>query len=106
MTDDPWESPEGRAWRERANRELRPMIENSAATLSLWPTDGKPDAKFAVELGFSLALGKPLVILKPSGANVPATLARLAAAIIEYDRLDDPTIMDRVRQALDDQEDR
>lgn len=93
MTEDIWDDPEAKAWRERANTELRPMIENSAISVVLW---GKPDAKLAVEVGFTLLLGKPFVVLKPSGQDVPASLARLADAIVEYDDITDPTVMRRV----------
>lgn len=87
---DPWETPEGVAWRERVRRELVPMIKDSAVTVQLW-TD-EPDAKIAVELGVTLMLGKPLIILKPSGSNVPPTLARIADAIVEYDELNADTV--------------
>lgn len=92
---DLWDRPEAKAWREQHNRELLPMVRDSAVSMMLWPSDDEPDAKLAVELGFILLLGKPLVVLKPAGANVPAHLARLCEAIIEYDQLDE-TVMERV----------
>lgn len=85
MNGDLWEDPRARAWRDRANRELRPMIEDSAVSLTLWPSDGKPDAKIAVELGFTLLLGKPLVILAPANAEIPPHLARIAESVIDYE---------------------
>lgn len=94
VTGDIWGDPEAQAWRERANRELRPMVEGSAVAMMLW--NDEPDAKMAVELGFILLLGKPLIIMKPSGGNVPPHLAKLAQAIVEYDDLSDPTVMERV----------
>jgi hypothetical protein len=99
VSGDPWDNPAARAWRKRANETLRPMIESSAASVSLWSDD--PDAKLAVEVGFTLLLGKPLIILKPSGSNVPANLARIAEAIIEYDTLDDPSLQEKVHAELD-----
>lgn len=84
-TQDVWDTPEGRDWVKQHNENLRPMIRDSALSMMLWPADGEPDAKIAVELGFILMLGKPLVILKPSGANIPPTLARIVDAIVEYD---------------------
>lgn len=91
MTDDVWSDPEVQAWRERANRDLRPMVENSTVATLLWSE--VPDAKMAVELGFILLLGKPLVILKDrTRGPVPAHLARLATEVIEYDDLDESVI--------------
>lgn len=81
---DVWSDPEAQAWRRRANRELLPMIRSSAVSLTLWPSNGEPDAKLAVELGFTLLLGKPLVFLKPVGGTIPPNLERLADAILEY----------------------
>lgn len=97
-TDDPWATPEAQAWRERANRELAPMIRDSAAMVQLW--NDEPDAKMAVELGFGLLLGKPLIILKPSGGNVPPHLARIAQAVVEYDNLSDPKVQERIGAEL------
>lgn len=95
------DDPEWRAYADRAERELRPMIEDSAISLTLFSP--KPDAKLAIELGFTLLLGKPFIILKPSGQNVPATLARVADAVIEYDegQLGSPQIMERVRTEVE-----
>jgi len=77
------------------------MIADSAASITLWPNDGEPDAKIAVELGFTLLLGKPLILLVPNGSTaVPEHLASLAQAIIEYDSLDDPTLGDRIAAEL------
>lgn len=98
MGDDIWDDPEVRAFREDVERNLVPKIRDSAASLTMWSDE--PDVKLAVELGYTLLLGKPLIILKPAGANVPATLARVADAIVEYDDLTDPTVMERVHGEL------
>lgn len=98
---DPWANPEARAWRRRMNAELLPMIDNSAVSLTLWPSDGQPDAKIAVELGFTLMLGKPMVFLMPVGQTLPPTLLRLADEVIEYqpDELGTPAMAARIAAA-------
>lgn len=80
-TDDVWDNPIGKEWRERMNRDLRPMIEDSAISITIAPGD-KPDAKVAVELGFTILLDKPILILAPRGRHVPERLRRVADAVI------------------------
>jgi len=97
---DPWNDPQAKAWAARVDRELIPKIESSAATISIVPK-GETDIKFAVELGLSIMLGKPIILLVVPGAKVPAKLARVADAIIEGTP-DDPEIGRRIREALDE----
>lgn len=78
-----WASQEWKEYARRAQQELHPKIRDSAVVVQLF--NEQPDAKLAIELGFTLLLGKPLLILKRSGQNVPAHLARIAEGILEYD---------------------
>lgn len=111
MSADPFEDPEARAWAQRVVDELIPMISDSALTVSIVPTDaGVDDVKFAVELGLSIMLDKPIVLAVAPGRRIPHRLAMLATAIVEVDG-DDPAgtqrrLGDAIRTILDQTPDR
>lgn len=83
MTDE--EEVEFEAWAERVRAELVPKIDGSSATVQILPTSGEVDIKFAVELGISIMLDKPIIALVTPGAKVPDKLVRVADRIIEVD---------------------
>lgn len=95
---DPFDNPEWRAYVERVRTELIPKLDQSAASVSLVPS-GETDVKFAVELGLSIMLDKPIVAVVTPGTRVPAKLAAVADCIVEGD-LDDPTMAERLNAAL------
>lgn len=72
------------AWAARVLSELVPMIAESYATVSLVPR-GATDVKFAVELGLSIMLDKPVILVVGPGVQVPAKLAKVADGIVEGD---------------------
>lgn len=81
---DPFDSPEARAWAQRVLTELVPMIDGSAISVSIVP-QGESDIKFAVELGLSIMLDKPIILAVPPGRTVPEHLVRVADEIVELD---------------------
>lgn len=87
MTDrDIFDDPEARAWAQHALDELVPRLRDSVATVSLVPEEaGLDDIKFALELGLTIMLGKPLIVAVTPGRQVPASLARVADRIVELD---------------------
>lgn len=74
--------PEFIEWAKRVKRELVPKLADSACTISLVP-EGEPDVKFAVELGLSIMMDKPLILVVRPGTKVPDKLALIAADIVE-----------------------
>ncbi len=100
MKDDPFESPEGREWRKHANEELRPMIQDSTYSMALI-SGTTPDAKQAVEIGFILLLGKPLILAVSPGAKVPDGLARAADEIVEFDTAKMESTQRRINEAIE-----
>lgn len=85
------DDPEFKAWTDRVRAELIPMIEESEMTVSICPVSGDDvDIKFAVELGVSIMLDKPIIVAVPPGRSVPDGLARVAHEIIEM--ADDPAV--------------
>lgn len=84
-----WEDPEYRDWEDHVRKAVLPMIEESAVTISLIPS-GQTDIKFAVELGLSILLDKPIIALVQPGMSIPGGLAKVAAEIVEVDIARDP----------------
>ena len=72
-------------WKQHIKDELVPMLEDSKVVLSIVPPDDKLDAKFAVELGLSIMMDKPLLIVVTPGSKVPNKLVLVADSIIEAD---------------------
>ena len=71
-------------WESRVRTELIPMLESSSVNVSLVPT-GETDVKFAVELGLSIMMDKPIIAVVSPGAKVPDKLVRVADHLIEGD---------------------
>ena len=87
--DDIINDPEFREWAEEVERDLVPKIAGSAATVSLVP-NGPTDVKFAIELGMSIMLDKPIILILDPGQAIPAALRRVADEIVEVDWRKDP----------------
>lgn len=82
MTDDPYASDEFRAWAKDVRAHLLPKLSESALSLTLVPT-GETDLKFAIELGLSIMLDKPIIAVVQPGTKVPERLVRVADEIVE-----------------------
>ena len=82
MTNSPFEGEDWEAYVDRVLSELLPKMADSAAVVSIVPT-GRSDVKFAVELGFSIMLDKPIIAVIEPGTKVPAKLAMIADRIVE-----------------------
>jgi nucleoside 2-deoxyribosyltransferase len=95
---DPFANPKWERYAERVRRELIPMINDSAVTLSLVPS-GKTDVKFAIELGFMIMLDKPIIAVVTPGTKVPAKLIAVADEIVEGE-ISDPDFQERLRAAI------
>jgi hypothetical protein len=101
MMPDIFDDPETRAWAQRAVDELLPMIADSALNVSIVPDEaGVDDIKFALELGLSIMLDKPIILAVAPGRHVPAHLARVADSIVEYDLTDQASTGKRLGAAI------
>jgi hypothetical protein len=84
-----WGDPEYQAWEKHIRDAVVPMLEQSAVTITLTPR-GRADVRFAVELGLSIMLDKPIICLVQPGMSIPGSLAAVAAEIVEVDIARDP----------------
>lgn len=84
-----WEDSGYLEWESHIRRSVIPLLEETAVTISLIPR-GETDIKFAVELGLSLMMDKPIIALVQPGMSIPGSLAAVAAEIVEVDIAGDP----------------
>lgn len=99
---DPYDDPDYRLYVTHVRKNLIPKIEDSSCTLSLVPT-GETDVKFAIELGLSIMLGKPIILLVQPGTQVPWKLTKVADDVIELpaDWANNERVQTRVRKAIE-----
>lgn len=69
---------------DHVRRDTVHKIAESAFVMSLVPSD-EPDIKFAVELGLSIMLDKPIVAIAAPGVRVPARLRLVADEVVVAD---------------------
>jgi hypothetical protein len=97
---DIWQNdPDVKEWARRVLADLVPKISTSACTISLMPTV-ETDVKFAVELGFSIMLDKPIIAVIQPGQQIPARMLRVVDEIVEGP-IDAPDFPERLRAAID-----
>jgi hypothetical protein len=101
---DPLESdPEFARFARAVKNDLVPKLNASEITVSLCPTDPTAlDVKYAVELGFSILLDKPIILCVAPGQVIPDHLVRVADRIVEYDRADPAGSQDRLQAAIEE----
>ena len=101
MSDDPFKSKEFLAYAKHARIELIPKIRDSALTISIAPTDGQGDVKFATELGFSILLNKPIIVVAEPGTPISPALAKVAYKVIFAD-FSTPNAQAEISAAIND----
>ena len=92
-------NPEWQEWTRHVREEVIPKIDASAIAISLVPR-GKPDVKYAVELGLSILMEKPIILLVRPGTVVPRKLRQIADGVIEAD-MDDPRASEHVAERIE-----
>jgi DNA-binding CsgD family transcriptional regulator len=96
---DIWkDDPQVQAWARRVLTELVPKLSDSDCTISLMPR-GEADVKFAVELGFSIMLDKPIIAVIEPGQQIPARMLRVVDEVVEGP-VDAPDFQERLGAAI------
>lgn len=80
-------------------RELIPHLRDSAVVASLVPR-GPTDVKYAVELGLSIMMDKPIIALVRPGVRIPEKLAKVVDRFIEIGSLDEPGLARRIAETV------
>jgi len=100
--DRSWLSdPTYRSWRERIQTHILPALESSGANCMLVSDRGDPDIDYAVELGLTILLDKPLIVVSAPGAHIPQRLRRAADRVIEIDLMQ-PGAREELGRAVND----
>jgi hypothetical protein len=79
------DDPTVRAFLDHAQQHLRPMIEETKASITVMDDPDHFTAEMAIEIGFLILMDKPILILKPVRARIPLKLRQCATMIINYD---------------------
>ena len=68
------------SWERHAREELAPKMASSAYVITVNPDDIDP--KVALETGYAILLGKPILLLVPPGGRPNAGLERIATQVV------------------------
>jgi hypothetical protein len=90
----------GRDYWERVRRDLVPKVSGSAFAMLCVDMDADAvDVQFATQLGLSVMMDKPLIVVVRPGTKLPAHLVRAADEIVEMDPTD-PRVEDTSSRLL------
>ena len=104
MADDVWSDPDTKAWMARASADLVPRLSASDLNVSLLKggTASEASIQFAVELGLSIMMDKPILAVVLDGQPIPPKLLAVADGVVHlHDReLRTPAGQKKVAQAI------
>lgn len=105
--NNPYDSDDFRRWADDMRERLIPNMKDSASVLMIAPRmEGKFDIEFALQIGASILLHKPLILLVHRGSTIPPKLRAIADRIIETDldniTMDVAEMQQQIRQAITD----
>lgn len=86
MSGDLWQEPSVVAWANHVLETMLPALKDSEISCSIVPDvdgdHGVGDVKYWVEIGASLCLGKPLMLVVLGEREIPPKLAAVADEIV------------------------
>jgi hypothetical protein len=82
MTSNPYNDPRWKRWEKSVRDDLVPKLANSAMTISMI-SDEEINIQFAVELGVSIMMDKPIIAVVLPGATPSAKLVAVCDEIVE-----------------------
>ena len=105
--NNPFESDDFKRWADDMRKRLIPKMAESASVLMIAPNmSEKFDIEFALQIGASILLEKPLILLVHAGRTIPPKLLAIADKVIEADMdittMDSEKIQRQLRQAMQD----
>lgn len=78
-----------------------PALNESKLTVSLAPTDGSGDVKFWAELGASIMLDKPILVLARNDSTVPPKLEKVADFVMWFNEGEMESLAERIEKWMD-----
>jgi ribosomal protein L23 len=79
------DSKEFKEYAEHILKEMVPAMKDSAVVMTIAPDAGQHDIKIAVEIGYSILLDKPLIVIASPGRHIAERLLRIADHVITGD---------------------
>jgi len=103
VNEDLRNDPVFREWAKAVQEDVVPKLRNSVLTMTIAP-DGEPDIKIAVELGLSILLDKPILVVLGRDRTLSRKLAQVADAVVDvdWDELDTSAGQARLVAAIDE----
>ena len=98
--DDPYRSKEWRNFTRSVINDMLPKMKESALVVGLSTASDEADCKMAVEIGFCLLLGKPLLIMAEKEGDVHPGLLRAADEVV-YGEIQHPKNQQALHEAMD-----
>jgi hypothetical protein len=84
--NDPFDDPVWHQFAKHAVADMLPKLTDSAVSVSIAPMDGGVgDVKYWCELGASIMLDKPIIVIASPGQQLPERLVRVADKVIYAD---------------------
>jgi hypothetical protein len=100
MSTDPWQDPTIKRWVQHVLDEMVPKLRNSAAVAQIVPGPDEVDVKFCVELGATIMLEKPIIVVVFGERRLPAKLAAIADEVVRLPEGVNPEGADELAAAL------
>jgi hypothetical protein len=99
---NPFDDPDYKKWANDLRKNLIPKMRGSQQILMLAPDIGnKFDIDFAVQIGATILMEKPLLLIVYPGRTVPPKLRAIADQIVEIeDGESDDVVQERIRLAV------
>lgn len=97
---DPFKSSEWITFADKVRRDMIPQMEESSHVAVISPDGPDFDVAFAVQIGATVILDKPLVVLVPHGFKPPRRLLLIADKVIQVS--EDDTDRTRAMRELRD----
>lgn len=95
------DDPEFIEWANHVQNDVVPKMKGSAVCVNLAP-QGETDIKFACELGLSIMLDKPIVLVCEPGQILPDKLLNIADKVVELDWKGNPNASTELGEAIAD----
>lgn len=92
--------PSAKRWISHVLDDMVPKMEGSALVCSIVPGDREGDVKFWVELGASIMLDKPIVIVAFDDKPIPAKLRQVADEVVVCPQGVDPSSSEELARAI------
>ena len=97
--DDPFASQEWRDYAQGVIHNMVPKMKASALVIGMAAKSDEADVKMAVEIGYCLLLGKPLIVMADTITTLPPGLLRAADEVV-YGEIQHPSTQKKMQEAI------